>query len=165
MKEKAFSLFIAIVAGLLLAVVLHNLLDQEAEREQTLKKLRSIDSHNVTAFAIYPRVIRPFGPPRIFHSPAPLIDEFFDSLQDIHSYRYSHDTVNSPDHSWFIEIRTPQDVLQMSFHIPSGSENIVAVELGKWKQDSSIHYGYIQSRLLFQWFQKYRMKWLQDSES
>ena len=52
----------------------------------------------------------------------------------------------------------------LPFHIPSGSESIVAVGLGKWKKGSSSHYGYIQSRLLFQWFQKYSHRWLETGE-
>ena len=165
MKENPYMQLLAIVAFILSAIVLYDIVIQRSQEDQVLEQLQSINPQEVTAFKIYPRVIIPTGAPRVFQPPDPLIEAFFKALQDLRAYSYSHDTVDSPDHSGFIEIVTTQEVLQMHFHLPSGTDGIVAIELGKWEKGRSSHYGHVQSRWLFQWYDTYRMQWLKDAES
>lgn len=164
-KENAYTQLLVLVAFILLALVLYDIVIQRSQEDQVLEHLQSIDPQEVTAFNIYPRVIIPTGAPHVFQPPDPLIEAFFKALQDLHAYSYSHDTVDSPDQSGFIEIVTTQEVLQMHCHLPSGTDGIVAIEFGKWEKGRSSHYGHVQSRWLVQWYDTYRMQWLNDAES
>jgi hypothetical protein len=114
----------------------------------------------VTVLRIYPRSGIPRGKSVIFRTPDPLIDEFFRSLSDIRIYWPSHDTVTSQDHSWFLEVSTGGDPIQISFYIPSGKGARVAGEFGNWNLRSSVHYGDFQSQQLYDWYQKYSHRWL-----
>lgn len=163
MEKKRQNTWGAIVTLLLFIFLGGITLCRKAQKEQMLETLITMEPQTVTAFKIYPRVIGPYGSPITFHAPASIIDEFLQSLKDSQAYMYNHDTVASSDHSWFIEIETNSQVLQMSCHIPFGRGTIVAGRLGKWKARSSTPYGYVQSRRLFQWFQKYKGEWLTPS--
>ncbi len=119
-----------------------------------LKALTSINPRQITMFKIYPGVIKPVGRASEFTVSDPLIGNFFESLTDLHSYRYTHDTVASQGHSWFLEIATKNLTIQISFHIPSGKGDIVAGQL--------VGFGWFQSEKLFQWYQKYKDRWLKS---
>ncbi len=51
-------------------------------------------------------------------------------------------------------------MMQMQLYIPSRQKDIVVGELGKFDEGCVIDYGSFQSRLLFQWYQKYKDRWL-----
>lgn len=127
---------------------------------RTLKILRDINPQDIMAFRIYPRVVIPSGESVEFKLPDELITNFFQSLTDIRSYWPNHDTVVSWDHEWFVEVMTRDITIQISFHIPSRKDDIVAGEFGKWGESSDFFYGDFQSRKLFQWYQKYKDRWL-----
>ncbi len=122
--------------------------------------ITSMNAQHITLFRIYPRIIRPVGEPVQFKAPDSIIQDFFQSLKDIQSSWASRDTVDSQDHSWFLEVAAGGDMIQIHFYIPSGKGDIVAGEFGKWGTNNSVHYGSFQSKLLFQWYQKYKDRWL-----
>lgn len=132
---------------------------QERQYEKTIAALTSITPKQVTMFRIH----SPRGGYVEFKAPDPLITEFFQALTDHRPYSYSHDRVRE-DHQWFFEVIAGKVFIQISFHIPYGNnDNIVAGGLGKFTKNGSTHYGYFQSRKLFQWYQKYKDRWLTPS--
>ncbi|MCP4404320.1 MAG: hypothetical protein GY801_44350 [bacterium] len=125
-------------------------------------ELQSLEPQEVSVFKIYPRISKPVNTPLVFRVPEPLIEDFFHALTDLSTYRYNHDTVQSPDHSWCLEVVAENAVFQVEFHIPVGRGNIVAVELGAYRTGGT---GYFQSRQLYHWYQKYSHRWLEPDES
>ncbi len=101
-------------------------------------------------FKIYPNVSGQFGTPREIKSPDPLIDDFFESISDIHGYSGRY-TVASEQDGWFIEFSFNNRKVQLSCSIPvQKKETIVG-----W-----IEYNKYQSRQLYHWYQQYSHRWL-----
>ncbi len=152
---------IAIFLLIILAVMLIIGCQREKLYYRTVKRLKSIDSTRVVALKIYPKVTNPVGEAKIFTGHDPLLNDFFQSLRDIDSYSPSHDRVASRDHSWFLEIITKDGTIQIQFRIPVEKGQVVAGRIGKYGQKRAVFYGWFQSQLLFQWYQKYKDRWLE----
>jgi hypothetical protein len=86
---------VPIIVVSLLAIIVVFLIWGRILYHRTLKVLTSIAPQQVTVFRIYPRVYRPSGVPVVFSVPDPMIDAFFQSLTDLHSYGPSRDRVAS----------------------------------------------------------------------
>jgi hypothetical protein len=143
----AFGLFLIIVGGITW---------QQIQFYRTIKTLKSIDPHQIIIFRVYPKFGSPFGSPVEFKQPDPIIDNFFQSVTDLRSYWSNLSPVATDEHSWFLEIATEEiDVIQMSCSIPAKKNNTVIGEL-----DSLALF---QSQQLFEWYQKYSHKWLEDA--
>jgi hypothetical protein len=139
-------------------IVLSFMLWQKWQYGVQIKTLTSIAPRAVTIFKVYPRVNGPLGTPVVFKTPEALIDEFFQALTDQHSYSEIRDTVDFDEQRWFMEIATEKMTIFLSFYIPHGKAEIVV---------GGFHYGYgsLQSHLLYQWYQKYKNRWLQPTPS
>ncbi len=126
--------------------------NQDMEYKSLFQQLKTLEPQSVTTFRIYPRVSVASGTPVIFNVSGDIVKEFFQSLDDTQPYRYNHDTVDSSEHSWALEVGTSEHVLHVSFHIPSGKGDIVVGEI--------VH-RYFQSHALQGWYQKYKGQWLE----
>ena len=93
----------------------------------------------------------------VFFIPDTIIDDFFYALSDANSYSPSHDTVASNEHSWFMEISTKEDTIQLGCYIPSRKTGVVIGQPKTWGDSG---YSDFQSRNLYQWYQKYKDRWL-----
>jgi hypothetical protein len=120
--------------------------------------LQQPNAHSLLTFAIYPRIVKAVGQPLVMTLPEPLIDKFFDALEDARPYARSGVTIASRDHQWFLEIAAGSTRIQMKCYIPSRQGNIVVGEFLGSK-------GAFQSRNLFQWYQKYSPRWLEPEKS
>jgi len=127
---------------------------------ETVVRLKTIDLKTVQAVNIYPRVTNPIGKPIIFINQDSLVNDFFQSVNDIDVYFPSHDRVFSRNYSWFMEIITDNDTIQIQFRIPFEKGSIIAGRIGKYEQKGATFYGWFQSRQLYQWYQKYKDRWL-----
>ncbi len=152
MKGIFKNLFIFVIIMLFLNSITFLRKKQEKQHEKTMTDLLSMAPQQVTRFKIYPRVTKPAYTPLVFSVPDPLIDDFFHALTDITPYRLNHDTVKSRDQSWCLVFATESDVIQLSFHIPAEKNGIVA--------GHPLGLGWFQSQNLFQWYQKYKDRWL-----
>jgi hypothetical protein len=149
--------------GLLVCGFIIVLLWQAVTYYQTLKVLQNMAPHRVSSLWIYPTVGRPTGTPVKFPAPHPIINDFLTSLRDARRYWPNHDTVDSPTHSWFLEITAAGKTIQLRCHIPSRKNHVVACELGSFHLSGSLFYGDIQSELLRQWYQVYSEQWLSQT--
>ncbi len=116
--------------------------------------LQKANAKSLTTFVMYPKVGKAVGHAVVLTLPDPLIDAFFDALEDAHSYTRAGITVASQDHLWFLEMTIGNKRIQMKCYIPSKEGNIVVGEFLGSK-------GAFQSRHLFQWYQKYSHRWLE----
>ncbi len=128
--------------------------------KKAIETLTSINAQHVTVFRIYPKVYRPFGEPVEFNTPDPIIDAFFQALTDLRSYPTSRDTAYQ-EQTWFLEIATRDFMIQIAFYIPSQKGNIVVGEIGEFSKSGGRYDAEFQSRKLFQWYQKYKDRWLE----
>ena len=151
---------IPLFIGLIFVVSIGSEIWQNRQYHKTIETLTSVSPEQITMFRIYPRVQIPVDTSIEFLPPDAIIRDFFQALTDHRPYSYSHDTVASRDHSWFLEVMAGEVFIQISFHIPSDNGNIVAGWLGKYHQNSMTSYGHFQSQQLFQWYQKYSQRWL-----
>ncbi|GAK54527.1 hypothetical protein U14_05814 [Candidatus Moduliflexus flocculans] len=151
---------VPLVLGVIFVVWIIVTFWQEGQYRTTIEALTSISPEQVTKFRIYPRVGVPVDTSIEFMLHDSIIADFFQALTDQRSYSYSHDTVASRDHSWFLEIIAGELFIQISFHIPHDNDNIVAGMLGKFTKNSTTSYGHFQSRQLYQWYQRYSHRWL-----
>jgi hypothetical protein len=138
---------------------------QWVQYKSTIKELTLLEPKSITTFKIYPRAIRPLGGATEFRAFDPIIIDFFQSLTDIGFYQPKRDTVDSQDYRWFLEVGTKSVKIQINCYIPSKRGNIVVGELGEFRETSIANYGYFQSHLLYQWYQKYKDRWLQPTPS
>ena len=116
--------------------------------------LQQANARSLTTFVIYPSAGKPVGTPVVLTLPDPLIDAFFEALNDARSYAPSGVTVTSPVHNWFIEIMIGNERLQIRCYIPSNEHSKMVVgEFIGWN-------GSFQSRQLYQWYQTYSHRWL-----
>jgi hypothetical protein len=157
---EAKKFVVALIIGIVIFAV-GTFFDKRArQNDENLKVLISTDFHQVTTFRvttfrIYPKVEESVRASIEFSVPEPIIDEFFQSLRDIQAYLPNHDTVKLPEHTWFLEVSAKGigKVIHIHFYIPSRQGNIVVGQV----VDGSTHF---QSQQLFQWYQKYKDRWL-----
>lgn len=161
MKEKESFIIPLIFFTILVGVIVY----QKVQYFRIMKSLTSVDVQQVTIFNIYRRWTLPVGVPVEFNPPAPIIDEFFQSLTDLRSSWPQHDTVASQTHNWSLEIVAGGKTIQMRCYVPSRKGNIVVGEIGKFSKNHVSHYGYFQSRNLFHWYQTYSHRWLESDGS
>ncbi len=138
---------------------------REKRYNRTIRRLKSMKLQDVQVLKIYPRVTNPIRAAKMFTNQESLTDDFFQSMKDIDAYSPSHDRVASQDHSWFLEIIKKNETIQIQFRIPIEKGQIVAGRIGKYDQNGAIFYGWFQSQLLFQWYQKYSHRWLEPEAS
>lgn len=132
---------------------------QKIQYHRTAKILTSIDPKAITMFKVHSYR---GGTSSNFKAPDLIVNEFFQSLEDLQSYSPSHDTVASWDHCWSIELATERLTMQISFYIPSKKNSVVVGEFSKKvNRRNTIYYGYFQSSQLLKWYQKYRERWLE----
>jgi hypothetical protein len=157
MKEKVLT----IVGLSILAIVVGMVVYEKMQYKRIIRSLTSMNPQNINSFRIYRRFNQPIGVPEKFRTPDPIIDAFFQSLGDIRSYSPSHDTVASQDHSWFLEVATEGKMIQIHCYVPSDRGDLVVGELGEFREGGGgPHYGWFQSRKLYQWYQTYKHRWL-----
>lgn len=158
MKEKLIPILVLVIFATVVGILVYS----RKEDERTIDALMSMDPQQVTIFKIYPGVAYgPFGTPVVFNIPDPIIDEFFHALTDHNSYPISRDRIASQDHNWFLEIATEGvPATQISFLIPSGKGNIAVGRVGEFSEKGYSYDATFQSKLLYQWYQKYSHRWL-----
>ena len=154
------------VFGLIFVALIALWIWQKWQYRTTIGTLTSISPEQVTMFRIYPRRVgEPVDTYIEFEYPDAIITDFFQALTDHRPYLYSHDRVFGDDYQWFFEVATEKVLIQISFHIPYDTGNVVAGMLGKFTQSSTTSYGYFQSRHLYQWYQNYKDRWLNPDEA
>ncbi len=166
-KELADWIFLLIVVVVVPLVVIA-VIWQNIQFYLTIITLLSLSPKQVTLFKIYPRTEQPVGTSIEFNSPDPIIDDFLHALTDIRPYRTTaYDSLVSDNHLWFLEITTDQGKsIQISCFITFEKAATVIGSLGKFVPGGGgPHYGYFQSKLLFQWYQKHSHRWLKSEES
>lgn len=145
---------------LFLVIIIGLLLHQGIQDYKTMKIITSIEPQDVIMFKVYspndPSGKHPFN----FTIPDPIIHDFFQSLKDQSLYFPTHDTVDSQDHTWFLDVGTKESLFQISFHIPSGKGRLVAGHVERIYDGSMMNYSDFQSRKLFDWYQTYKDRWL-----
>ena len=145
-------LFFAILAGIWVF--------QKVLYTRAIKTLTALDPQHITAFGIYRSFTKPIENPTVFQPSDPMVAAFFQSLTDLRAYSPSHDTV-WPNQRWFVEIAVGNEIIQIHCYIPSDKGDIVVGNLGSFNGKGwGFHHGYFQSKLLFQWYQKYKDRWL-----
>jgi hypothetical protein len=124
-----------------------------------MKTFREIKAQEILAFRIYPRASIPRGVAIEFARQDHLVQDFFLASQDARRYKPSHDTIDSKDDSWFLEMETEKSTIHINFYIPSGQKSFV-VGIIRQVNKAKIHY-YFQSKSLLQWYQEYSDHWLE----
>lgn len=132
---------------------------------QPYRKLKAINPEQVTSFKIYTRISKPAGSLVEFNMPNPLIEDFFHALQDFRFRLPGRHTVISFEHNWFLEVSTRGTIIQMICSIPSHKPNVVIARFGEYSSWIEMDYGEFESKLLFQWYQKYSHLWLHPPEN
>ncbi len=154
MKKKNYS----IDFGLLLFIFVLGIIGYRIiQYYRILNILHTIEPNQVTTFTIYPGRADPSGHPIKFTPPDTMISEFFQSVTDIHFSLPDRGDVGGI----FVEIVYNDTLIQMQIYMRSRKRDIVFGELGKWRSSSSTSYGEFRSRKLFQWYQKYKDRWLE----
>ena len=136
---------------------------QKHRAQKTIKALNAINSSQIVLFRIYPRVAVPDENFIELKASESIIDDFFRSLGDIRSYKPSHDTIISENHSWFLEMELEKGRIQINFYIPSQQRDIVVGVIRKFNDAKTR--AYFQSRQLYHWYQKYSHCWLEPEEA
>ena len=161
MNEKIQEKLLIVILVLIFVTVIVLGIFNQIRFYRTVNTLKSMGFHHVTLFRIYPTASMPDKTPVEFITPDPIIDDFLQSVTDLRAYWGSPGSVASFDHEWFVEIVTEEDKIQMSCYIPAEKDDIVLGEFGKFsKGGGGSYYGDFQSRLLYQWYQKYSHRWL-----
>jgi hypothetical protein len=135
--------------------------------KKAIQTLTSMQVENIAIFRVYPKVGRPVGEFVEFRDSIPIVDEFVKSLTDQRRADSSliHDGVSSVEHCWFLEIATKSETLQINCYIPARREDIVVGEFLSFDDGRrNAPYDSFQSRNLYQWYQKYRHRWLTPEE-
>ena len=158
MLKELLKKFLVVIFLLLLIYPIESIMKRhEEQKEKAIAHLRSLEFHQISVFKIYPRVTKPTNTSVTFRVSDPLIEDFFQALTDISTYRPNHDTVKSRDHSWCVEVAAESDVFQIHGYIPYRKGNIVVGELAGG--------GSFQSRQLYKWYQKYSHRWLEPEDA
>ncbi len=140
---------------------------QRIQFYRTILALRAVERHHVTVFIIYPRSTRPVQgvTPVKFSSPDQIVDEFLKITEHFQAYWFSPGTLTSPDYDWYLEIITRNSIIKMWCSLEPDMSNIVLGEIGiMTNTGNDRYYGRFQSKLLFQWYQKYSHFWLNPDE-
>ena len=148
-------------AVLIFAIVIGIEWEQNKTCKRIIYDISQIQPHNITEFDIYPKLSTKLGNPISFKNQDQLIDNFFQSLRDLDSYKPNHDRVATREHTWILEIFAAGQSFQIRCYIPSSrKEKIVVGEIGSFEIKENYGLGYFQSRQLYQWYQQYSHRWL-----
>lgn len=156
-KKKFFRNLGIVLAAV--AVVAYFVIPISQKNRLRVQSLFMMKPDEIQTFRLYPKVGTPYGTPKEFTVPDPLIDEFFQAISDHQSYPLSRDSAEE-GHSWFIEVADHEQMLQLSCYIPYQKGEIAVVMFGDFSETSHSYYGTFQSHLLYQWFQTHSPRWL-----
>ena len=149
-----------ILFAVFIATILSMIVYQRTAYKKTIDILISLNIQDIESFNVYPGVTSPTGNARRFISSAPLIQDFFQSLNDVHSY-FQMQRGEPSGSSFFLEIIFDGGTIQMTCYIQSDKHRRFIGWLGKWETTGTVYYGHFQSHQLFNWYQKYNYLWLE----
>lgn len=132
----------------------------EPQAERAIFDLSSLQREQIQELNVYPRSLELVV---AFPAHDPVVQEFAAALYDLTSYRPDHDTINTPDHAWRLEILLTDDtVIQLPCYIPSytldrsSRGDMVVIEL---PVEGMKPQAYLQSRALFHWYTTHQAQW------
>ncbi len=132
---------------------------------QPYRNLKAISPDQVNSFKIYTRISTAGGSLVKFSMPEAIIEDFFHTLQDFRFRLPGRHTVRFLKHSWLLDVSAGNLTIQMKCSIPSHRPDVVIARFGDYSGWIEMDYGVFESKLLFQWYQKYSHLWLHSPKS
>jgi hypothetical protein len=127
---------------------------QKVQYSRVKPILTSISPESITSFRIVPGISESSTGKEMneFSQDTELVTEFFQTLEDM---QFAAPMYKELAEQWSIQIHTGTTSVNIECSIPVNDPTVVVGLI-----DSSAGYSYFQSRLLFQWYQKYKDRWL-----
>lgn len=130
----------------------------KSNRQKVMENFFAVTQEQIIAFKIRPDSSSSYNDSKVvlFDSNERLVADFLQAITDSLSYQPKHDTTSV---QWGIQIKTKTTIITMWFYIPSAEPESV---VGNIESKNSI--ARFQSQQLYDWYQKYRHRWLEPEE-